>query len=78
MTGGSNYNKFVVMRMLVGCFIACSIFPIVSQTPDLYQKNYGLTSVQAGQKYGMINLLQGITFILVGLFNDAYGRIGLV
>jgi nitrate/nitrite transporter NarK len=43
----------------------------------MLQLQYGLTQVEAGTKFGEIFCISGITLILVGIFNDRFGHIGM-
>lgn len=59
-------------------FFYASTLPINSFTSDMLQENYGLSSVEAGQRYGYIYFVSGLVLLIVGLFCDSYGYLGVL
>lgn len=62
-------------------FVVCmyiSIMPINNFTSDMLQVQFGLNSIEAGAKFGLIYFVSGFTLVFVGLSNDRYGQLGIV
>ena len=53
----------------------CSLLPINNFTSDILQVKFGLSSIEAGARYGEIYLVSGFTLIFIGIFNDKFGGI---
>lgn len=68
-------NNMIWVEIMYCVAMYCAIIPINNFTSDILQVKFGLSSLDAGYRFGEIYLTCGVTLLMVGWFNDKYGHI---